>query len=593
MPKLRPAWVVCIAVVLAVGAVPALRGQARLQYQARPLRLPIHRPQYWLQRLQDIGLASPGSVSTEFWQIATEWLARIFEHYRERSATHLVGAEDADPDELLPRALLGWDSDHIALLRQVAERGGRPAAWAAYADVLASDLDYRRIGTAGVDPADPQQVAREEADIVERGLQRRLPTPEAEALIDVARRWQEADPDNGFPLALEAWALYGLHRDAEARERWVQGSLRPVVSYRRKQVFTAAQELLVTVGLPELEAGAGCWGLSFRSFGRVLRTGSRMALYEGQVAMLDGRPDEALQLWRATFDYGNKLRESASGTLPHLNGLAVMGIGISPVWTWWHSGATGLPRGPIDGGHVWYGEQHSLFVEQLGAEATDAMRDSYLRAKLRGKLVLSFLRSPDFAATRLGRSAFLLFLGGWVVVQAVLLSVLLLIVGSWRRREADGAASLRPRWQFLIAGVAALPLVAAGASIALWAPWPVFLSPAEAWVAVALPSVICVLLAALAAGLSRAASAGLLVAWRGNLRRMIPTAVAMLAICYLATSMVAAAMRADLLRDLKEADWSEVTYLAQHMGADWTDPRIPPNSWYAEYPPQARDDSTR
>ncbi len=586
MPKLRPAWIVCIAVVLVVGVVPALREQARLQYQVRPLKFPIHQPQYWLQKLQGIGLASPGSVSPEFWQVGGEWLIRIFDDHRGRSATHLVGVENADSDELLARALLGWDSDPITLVKQAAEGGGRAAAWAAYADALASDLDYDRIGTAGVDPADLQQVALEEAHIAERGLQQRLPMPEGQALIGAARRWQEADPDNGFPLALEAWVLYGLHRDAEARERWVQGSLRPVVSYRRRETHTTVQEFVATAGMPELEAGMGCWGWSFHSFGRVLRAGSRMALYEGELAMLDGRPDEALQLWKATFNYGDKLQESASGTLPHLNGLAVMGIGISPVWAQWHSRSTGLPRGPIDGGHVWYGVHHSLFVEQLGVDATDAMRDSYLRAKLRGKLARSFLKSSDLAATRLGRSAFLLFLGAWVVAQAVLLSALFLILGSWRRCEADGAASLRPRWQPLLAGVAALPVAAAGASIALWASWPVFLSPAEIWVAVAFPSVVCVLLTAIVAGISCPASARFLSAWRGNLRRVIPTAVATLAICYLVTSTVAATMRGDLLRDLKKADWSEVTYLAQHMGDAWTDPRIPPNSWYAEYPPE-------
>ena len=72
--------------------------------------------------------------------------------------------------------------------------------------------------------------------------------------------------------------------------------------------------------------------------------------------------------------------------------------------------------------------------------------------------------------------------------------------------------------------------------------------------------------------------------WRANLRRLVPTAVAILALSYLATSALAATMRSDLLRDLKEADWSEVTYLAQHLGAAWTDPEIPADSWYAEYP---------
>jgi hypothetical protein len=95
------------------------------------------------------------------------------------------------------------------------------------------------------------------------------------------------------------------------------------------------------------------------------------------------------------------------------------------------------------------------------------MRDSYLRAKLRGKLSRSFLESPGLAATRLGRSAVLLHLGGWVAAQAFILCALFPIVGSWRRREADKAGSLRPCWQLLIAAIAALPMAAAGTTNAL------------------------------------------------------------------------------------------------------------------------------
>jgi hypothetical protein len=499
----------------------------------------------------------------------------------------------ADADELLARALLGWESDYLAAVKQAAEEGNRPAAWVAYADALGTDLDYDRVGTAGVDPADREQVEQTEAHIAERGLEQRLPLVEAEALIGVARRWQDADPDNGFPLALEAWALYGLHRDAEARERWVEGALRPVVSYRNREAFRTALPLLKTAGMPELEAGMGCWGASFHSFGRVLRAGSRIALYEGGVALLAGSPGDALRLWRATFVYADRLQQSAADTITHSNGLAVMGLGIAPVWTLRRSRSTGLPPGPIDGGHLWHGEQHSLFVEGLGLEATAAMRDAYVRAEVRGKLCRSFLKSSDLATTRFAKSALLLFVGGWVAAQAVVLAALFLVLGSWRRREADQAARLRRHWQLLIAGVAALPVVGAGAGAALWASYPpVVLSPVEVSAAVAFPSVASLLFAALAAGLSRSPSARFLAAWRGNLRRLVPTAVAILAISYLATSALAATMRSDLLRDLKEADWSEVTYLAQHLGAAWTDPEIPVDSCYAEYPPETPEVTT-
>ncbi|MBE9566730.1 MAG: hypothetical protein IMF16_08265, partial [Proteobacteria bacterium] len=85
----------------------------------------------------------------------------------------------------------------------------------------------------------------------------------------------------------------------------------------------------------------------------------------------------------------------------------------------------------------------------------------------------------------------------------------------------------------------------------------------------------------IATPLSRRAPAGLLTAWRGNLRRVLPVAIAVAAIAYLAVGFSARTLRIGAARELAQREGGDMAHLVAQIGPAWDNPTIPPDSWRA------------
>ena len=181
--------------------------------------------------------------------------------YAERAPEFVREQYPDDPEMLMAAGLLTTDYDTgVALMKEALKKGGGGAVWAAYAGLLAARLpDYQRLGLWVVDPADPDAVARVESMISKQPAPRKLAAAEVAEIMAVARDWAKEEPDNGMPLALETYYLYGLHRDQEALERWEEAESRPEVASHRQEFQWAARRLLIEMGEPELGAIQFSW----------------------------------------------------------------------------------------------------------------------------------------------------------------------------------------------------------------------------------------------------------------------------------------------------------------------------------------------
>jgi len=581
-------WAIVAAVVLAVAVVPGLRQQARLQWDAGFLPPPPERLPAWGGALPEFIIDSLDIPRLS--QVSAEWARRIYRPHRQRLAEHIDSSREDDFEALLALGLLSEGDEGVSLLRRAAEVSGKPAAWAAYANALMYELEYWRPGTSGLDPDDPVEIAEERSYIAEHDLAEELPVAEAGILLDALRSWEQADPDNGLPMALEAWVLYGLGRDAAARARWLEASRLPTLDSRQEEQIFLAAEANMRMGMPELEAHPD-YGRMGGSFGSALRQGARMALYEGRLAQLHSRPEEAVGLWQATADLGLKVQESANELDTFLVGSAIEVLGISNAWQWRHDRSTGIQNGPIEDGRVWYGAHHEFFVSQVGETADAALRDRLLRGTARYRLLLEYAGGYPAVENPYTRAAYLLFLAIGLALEFAVVLALLLIVRCWAGREADNATALRPRWQLITAGIVALPLPLIAIPLALLR--PVIPSPASE-ITLAVPILAALVLTLVAALFSRRRPAGTLGAWRGNMRRVFPVVAALLALSYLTSSVAALSLRNHLSAESRRYDWNTMAYIVEELGSDLTDPRIPPDSWRAEYPPErlvSRDSS--
>jgi hypothetical protein len=187
-------------------------------------------------------------------------------------------------------------------------------------------------------------------------------------------------------------------------------------------------------------------------------------------------------------------------------------------------------------------------------------------------------------------AAYLLFLSHVIVIQIVLAAILFLLLSAWSRRRADDAAALRLAWQLTLAFLGALPVVIVGLVGGLSYPNARFIPMSPLWVVLVFPVAALLFLSLIATPLSRHAPAGLLTAWRGNLRRVLPVAIAVGAIAYLAVGFSARTLRISAARELAQKEGGDMARLIAEIGPAWDSPTIPPDSWRAEEPvPLSRD----
>ena len=181
--------------------------------------------------------------------------------------------------------------------------------------------------------------------------------------------------------------------------------------------------------------------------------------------------------------------------------------------------------------------------------------------------------------------------GAMVCAMAlVMLLAAFLAIGVWRRRQADEATALSTRWKAFIVLLILLPAFAGAAVAAARAG---LVSREGGLRLLLLAGPVASLLLALglplvAAVRSRRPGARVVTAWRGNLRATLLVSVVACAVVVLG---LAAAVKVAQRRSI--AEWyrgspTEMQRLTQLLGPAWTNPKIPPDSWRAEYPPEPK-----
>jgi len=574
MRRIRASWLIVIAVVLTILAVRPLRQQA--------IPVPLAIP----PRSQDNSQTDAFS-----WTPTSRWLAVC----RPRAIPFAQKRYPKDPAMLLAAALVADSEESLPLIKRVAETMNYPPAWAACFSRIEKP-SYARMGNSGANPLVPESIADAEAYMRESGEPERLDPKTVAPILDLLHSWQAADPENALPVALEAYYLYGLHRDAEALGRWEAASELPTVSAYFSERVRDATNLLLRLGMPESDAVMAALSapmLDLRA-NAMLRQCARVAQYEGYMARLQGRPSDAICWWRSTSDLGHHAQESADNAIGFLVGVAIEGIGTSPTWRWYLDSFTRIPGGPIAKGRFLSGDSHDFYVQQVGAAADATLRDRVVQAKVRTQVMHEYWKEHSFDNS-LMRSLAILSLAAFAGGSLGILLVIYLVIGSWRRRQADAASALGLIWQFVLALLILLP--AGLAAMSAWLPsFPGFprlgiliiakaVPPfAEGWVA-CLSLLFAIFLPLLAAALRRQPGARTRTAWRGNARKILPNAAAICALVGLALLIVGARYRAQWVREWTQPGSSEMATVIKALGPSWADPTIPPDSWRAEYPP--------
>jgi len=521
-----------------------------------------------------------------------EQMEKQLASYRDRAVEFVAREYPDDAEMLMAVALLRSDSaDGLALLKDAAETSGSKVAWTAYVNTLAGTAPgYGRVGGGGGDPEDAQAMAEEERMVREFNLPTRLSPEEMAPFLDAVHGWEEADPENGLPYALEMLWLYGLHRDAEALARWERAGKSPKVTVHFHDVQRAVARLLSRMGMSEFEAlSAGSQvaaGANFGSFAR-LRHCARIATYEGRVAQMAGRHEDAIRWWHGTVGLGRHMQDTDDTIVGVLVGVAVVGIGASPAWRWYSDSYTGIPGGPLFKGRILYGRQHEFYVSQVGEAADAELRDAVVLGKVRSQLMRAYSRSGSQDDSMV-RWAGLLGVSGMAVGLLVALLALFVGISVRARRQADEATELGGAERGWIILAALLPAVAGGA-IYLSQIGKLFTHPVLGWVLVvgvgaALPLLL--VSALLVARGSRRPSARLATAWRGNLRRVLPACIVICAMFSVGLGIAGKVRQRSWLRERYSPSYNEMGEMRESMGSAWTDPEIPADSWRAEYPPE-------
>jgi len=572
--RVRGSWLVVVAVIIATLAVPGLRQLWDVLFHARA---------YYF-----VGLggepAPPGSQRDP--------LAR----YR-LQAVDLAQQAPRDPELLQGAGLIAEDREAgLKLLREAAQKSTSATAKATHAIRLMTTLpNHASLAESGGDPSDPKSVAANEEWVRKdqaQGVPEKLQPEDIAPMMQALGEWAKVDPENALPPALEARCLAATGDYGAALARWEEAARRPKVDIYWHEAGAAVARTLVRLGMPEPEAiqaaMMGDYGGNMAVYAQ-LRQGSRVAQWEGGLAMMQGRNAEAVRWWRATSDLGRALQVSGETYIGYLVGVAVEGIGASPTWKWYQGANVGLEKAPLMGGAIFYGRHHDFYVKQVG-EAEDAqLRDRLVKAKAQTIAARAYTENTFFQT--------LLRLNlGWVMpleltLVAVFGALVFLIVylagRPWRRDGAEEATRLGWPGSVLLALVAVAPLTA-GLVYAGSLKDPLIQDTAKAWQAITAGAffslLAAIVLPAVAAKYTRAVGYGFGAAWLGNHRRILPAVIAATALLHLGLGLKSAQARQVWAQEWYQGKHDEMALMKQTLGMAWEHPTIPPGSWYAEYP---------
>jgi len=514
--------------------------------------------------------------------------------YRRRAVEFVHRRYPNDPDMLLAAGMLTDDRQTgLTLLRKALDISDSPAAWSAYVWRLReSGPVYERLAGYTPDPSDPKQMAEARRWMAEAKLPERLSPEETAPILAAIRAWEKREPENALPLAVEMFYRYGLHEDARALERWRAAGALPRVEGHQRELLRVAALLLTRMGMRPFDAISVAYAADpagFRYFG-FLRQCARIAQYEGRLAHLEGRPKDAIAWWDGTIAIGQHMMDSADSVIAFLVGVAIEGIAASPTWKWTAvpDEATGRLKGPLLGGRILYGPQHAFYVSQLGEAADVKVRDQLVLAKARSMLLREAGKRDLYGGDP--RMRFLKPVAGAALAVSLLVALLPVFAafGTWRRQQADEAASLPLAWKLTIVVLVLVPVVVAAL---LFTPFGETTHGRPSWLAGALglAFLLAILLPLIAALTRRQPAARLRTAWRGNLRQTLPVTIAACAIFSLSLGIAGKVMQVSWTRAWLKQPPDEMARVVEQLGSAWTHPRIPPDSWRAEYPPPPQE----
>ena len=506
--------------------------------------------------------------------------------YAGRAAAFVQERYPDDPEMLIAAGMLTRDlKEARRLLKSAVEKSGSGAAWSAYAEaVIESGPAYCRLANWAVDPTDPEAVAEAKREIAESGVPGELTPEEAEPVLEVLRQWEQAEPENALPIAHEMYYLYGLHRDEEALARWEGAAALPEVSSHIEERMRYTARLLQAMGMSPWEATSNSLSTG-SALSSKLRTFARIGMYEGRLAEMDGRDREAIRWWMATFRFGEHMQESADTLIQALVGIAIEGMGGAPVWEWRPDRATGIPNGPLLEGRLFYGKSHAFFVKEAGQQAADEIRDSMVRAKVRSMLAREWAKDVRFAPA-LARATVVKSLAGMSIPLLVVALLVFGMVSVWARRWADEATRLGWRGGVALAVISLVPF-AVGFALAWRGMERSPVSAGRGIVEGTAASLLLLLVLPFAAAFwSRVQGARAVTAWRGNLRRVLPVAVVVLAVVSLGSALAGRTAEARWVRSWMSE--TEMQWVERGIGPEWANPTIPPDAVRAEPPPDGK-----
>jgi hypothetical protein len=568
MRKARAPWVIAVAAVATVAAAPVLRQQALGAKTARVV-------------YQALSSGQPG-----------RWGPKPLEPFQARVATFVERHYAADPEMLMAAGLLAPEAKQgLSLLSRAVELGRDPVYHAAYVSRLVEPGPrYARIGAVVADPADAKEAAKAEEQRSSSRVPDRLSPAEAAPVLEALRGWERADPGNGLPHALEAYYLYGLHRDEEAKQAWARAGRLPQAREYVWPARLAGARLLNRMGMVKADALMLFTPGQSDAFFDVLKPAVRYAWYEGRLAEVQGRDGDALRWWNGTVSLGRHLQESADTKAGFMHGVLLERAGGGAAW-----------RAAYDPGQkLFYGPAHAFYAAQVGPEADANLRDDLLRGDARIGLLQgtpgSEPHEPDSPITHAtgvqGMAGTMLTLAVWCLVIFALAALL-------APRAAEAGARSGWAWAVLIAVTAVvlalvgptwtllhprIIVVAAGRAQAAQAEVsPEALRAGASFVAALLAAVGLPLLLSLRTAANEIGFDG--VAWGGNLRRALPVVIAALALSYLALNLTSAKLRAEWLATWTKPGTTALSVQISRIGPEWDRPPLRKDPWAAADPP--------
>ena len=583
MPKVRVSWIITLSAIVCLAVVPVLRQQVVNPAAARA----VHRV-----------IAGGPSNEDPFAEFRRQALPFVERHYPK------------DPEMLLAAGLLTRDAKlGSAAIERAARLGRQPVYYAAYADLLEgrAPLSSRFGEDLLHDPTSPfdgdialgwrPPASADSQSAAAGGFTRETTAP----ILETLREWEAADPDNGYPHAVESYYLYGLGRDQEAARAWDAAGRLPRARIYDWEGALARVRLLQRMGMPEADAralgNAGMLGRNSRRFEQIVN----QAWYAGRLAQLGGKDVEAMRWWMSMIAFGRHLQDGSDTYRQFRLGVNVEAEGVAAAWRPLLmspdlKGPIGAYAGMTSGGRFYRGPAYAVYTTFLGQAATDEMRDTLLKGWVRAALIAD--APGPLELTGLLRNAVgLQGVAGAAVVLAGCCLSLFLLVSLWSRRTADAAARRGWVWPTLTAVLVLAPaLWGSYSSLVLHPPIidfagtrhvppPPDLAPVEGLGAAVALAVLVPLLLAMRVTVTEVEMGA--TAWRGNLRRMLPVTVALCALACLGLQVTSARQRADWLRVWAKPGVPPLRVQTERLGAKWDHPTIPEGAWVAADAPPA------